>query len=37
MIEINIELFLILILAGIIIIYISSPMPEIIFKVPNKI
>jgi hypothetical protein len=37
MIEINIDLLLILILTGIIIIYISRPIPHIIFKVPKKI
>jgi hypothetical protein len=35
MIEVNIDLFLILILIGIIIIYISRPMIQVIYKVPN--
>ena len=36
MIEINIDLFLILILIGIIIIYVLRPIPQIIFKIPKK-
>ncbi len=36
MIEINTNLFLLLIMTGVIIIYISRPVPEIILKVPNK-
>lgn len=36
MIEINIDLFLILILIGTIIIYITRPIPQIIFKIPKK-
>ena len=36
MIEINTDLFLLLILVGIIIIYISRPMPQIILKVPKR-
>jgi hypothetical protein len=37
MIEINVNLFLLLILAGTITIYISRPIPQIILKVPKKI
>jgi len=36
MIEINSKLFLLLIITGVIIIYISRPVPQIILKVPNK-
>ena len=36
MIEINTNLFLLLIIVGVIIIYISQPIPQIILKVPKK-
>jgi hypothetical protein len=36
MVEINTNLFLLLIITGVIIIYISRPTPLIILKVPNK-
>ena len=36
MVEINTNLFLLLIIVGVIIIYISQPIPQIILKIPKK-